>query len=85
MGCIKYHLVQISKDGDRADAQWPLRTCSGPEVLNQPLLPFIKKTFRKICFNGFSKLLTRITLFPGFGLPWLQELFWLPTSESEEP
>jgi hypothetical protein len=42
MGCIKYHLVQISKDGDRADAQWPLRTCSGPEVLNQPLLPSSK-------------------------------------------
>jgi hypothetical protein len=53
MGYIEYNLVQISKDSDRANAQWPFQA-SDAEVLNQPLLPFTKRIFRKLCLNCFS-------------------------------
>ena len=59
MCCIEYKLVQIRKDGDRADARWHPRACSGSEVLNQLLSPVIERTFRKICLYGISKLPTR--------------------------
>ena len=53
-------------------------------MLNQPLFPFTKRTFRKICLIVSRNFQHSNVLSICFGLPWMQELFWLSTSESEE-
>ena len=50
--------LQICKDCDGQDINWPIVGCSSSEELNQLLLSFFKFTGQNISLNGIKKFLT---------------------------
>jgi hypothetical protein len=71
----------------KADEQWPFQTCLGSEVLNQLLFPFTERIFQ-FFYKKSAWMVSRNFQHANlvsvcYDLPWMQELFWLPTSESE--